>query len=488
MTDRRATAQRFDRDYPLLAALRHDRPQMIRDFERVLAMSREFRRRVVEPGALEIDRRVMQDPRWVAEDVLRQAARRGYFSMMVPRAFGGAGLAFGAMMLAIEEIAAGCLGIANLIAVHGLAVSMVASTGDLPAVERVSRLLVEGECEGKPRLLSTGITEPSAGTDTEDADLLASAHLDCEARPVRGGYRLRGRKVFISNGSLAHTHVVLMPTDRGDPVHTTFTFLVEGTTPGFSIGRVERKMGQKACPAAELVFDDCFVPESARINSRPMPGKRIELVLGATRGGVAAFGAGVARGAYERALAFARSHRIRGRWLIDEQWVQMRLADMLRNVMTARSAYVEAMLSNELFGLSSLVAGSRVQELLMRHVPQPVLDSRATQRLIGSGRTRQRVRRAVDELEAWKVDASSAVGAAAKVSATELGMENCHLALDILGAAGLRHDQGVEKLYRDAKLLTIYEGTNQLNRIELYKKGIAPNGRHPEGRFSAKPS
>jgi len=483
-----ATGPGFDCDYPLLAALRRDRPREIGDFERAIEMSRRFRHAVVEPNALAVDRRVLQDPRWVAEDVLREAARHGFFSMMVPRTFGGAGFAFGAMIVGMEELAAGCLGIANLVAVHGLAFAMVAATGDLPAVERVSRLLVEGEREGTPRLLSTGITEPSAGTDVEDVDLLRSAHLDCEAQPVRGGYRLRGRKVFISNGSIAHTHVVLMPTHRGDPVNTTFAFLVERGTAGFSVGRVERKMGQKACPAAELVFDDCFVPETARIGHRPIPGRQLELVLGATRGGVAAWGAGVARGAYERALAFARSNRVGGRWLIDEQWVQLRLADMLGHVMTARSAYVEALLSNELFGLSSLVAGSRVQELLMRHLPQPVLDSRATQRLIGSQRSRQRMRRAVDELADWKVDASSATGAAAKVSATELGMENCHLALDIMGAAGLRHDLGMEKLYRDAKLLTIYEGTNQLNRIELYKKGIARDGRHPGARFGSAPS
>ncbi len=476
MNDLEAAAQRFDRDYPELAALRQHSPRAIRDFEHVLALSRRFRRDVVEPNALSIDRRVMQDPRWVAEDILREAARVGFFSLVVPRPFGGAGLPFGALIVGLEEIGAGCLGIANLMAVHGLAFATVAATGDLSAVERVSRLLVEGEREGRPRLLSTGITEPSAGTDTEDVELLASAHLDCEARPVRGGYRLRGRKVFISNGSIAHTHVVLMPTSRGNPVDTTFAFLVESSTEGFHVGRVERKMGQKACPAAELVFDDCFVPESARIGKRPIPGRQLELVLGATRGGVAAWGAGAARGAYERALRFARESRAGEGLLVDQQWVQLRLADMARNVKLARSAYIEAMLSNELFGLSSLVQRGGVQDLLMRRAPRPVLDSRIAQRLLSSRRAREQVERAVDDMDQWKVDASSAIGAAAKVSASELGMENCHIALDIMGAAGLRHDQGMEKLYRDTKLLTIYEGTNQLNRIELYKKGVARDG------------
>ena len=93
-------------------------------------------------------------------------------------------------------------------------------------------------------------------------------------------------------------------------------------------------------------------------------------------------------------------------------------------------------------------------------------------KVMTSRRAREGFQTAIDELDDWEVDTASAHGSAAKVSCTDLGMANCHLALEVFGAAGLRHDRGIEKIYRDAKLLQIYEGTNQLNRIELYKRAV----------------
>lgn len=464
--------QSFAQMYPALAALGQHRPRMLADYEQVLRDARRFRREHVEPNALRVELEVRKNPEWVSEETIRAASAYGFFGTMIPKAFGGAGLSFGAMIVGLEELGAGCLGLSNLIGVHGLAIATVSATGDLGAMERVCRLLTEGERRGRPSLLSTAITEPTAGTDVEDVHLLRKARLVCEATPVKGGYELNGRKVFISNGSIAHTHVVIMPTDKKNPVETTFAFLVESTTPGFRVGRVERKLGQKACPAAELVFERCFVPESARLHGKPLPGRAIELVLGATRGGVGAWGAAAARGAYERALLHARTHKVGGRWLIDEQWVQMKLANMWKNVALARALYVEAMLSNELFGLSQLVSGGAMAAIQQR-LPRAVLESAAMKKLLLARRTRDALQSQIAALEDWEVDTASAWGSASKVSGTDLGMENCHLALEICGTSGLRHDRGIEKIYRDAKLLQIYEGTNQLNRLEIFQRGVS---------------
>lgn len=461
----------FDEMYPTLAALREHDSGAVADFEHALELARRFRRELIDRHALSLERRLMTDPTYVAEDIIREGARHGLFGMMIPKVLGGMGLSFGAMAVAMEELGAGCLGIANLLGVHGLALSTVAATGDLAKLEELGRRVAESEREGRPQLLSTAITEPGAGTDVEDAELLRTARLGCEARPVRGGYRLDGRKVFISNGSIAHTHVVIAPTDRARPVETTFAFLVETGTKGFSVGRVERKMGQKACPAAELVFERCFIPEERRVSSQPLHARGVELVLGATRGGVGAWGAAAARGAFERALRFARTHKVGGRWLIDHQWAQFRLADMQRNVMIARASYVEALVANQLFGLSSLSSGGAA-ESVSRMLPRGVLESGAARRLVASRVARRGARRAVDEMARWKIDASCGYGAAAKVTATDLGMANCRMAVELMGTDGLRHDRGMEKLLRDAKLLQIYEGTNQLNRLELFKKAI----------------
>lgn len=468
MTD---THESFDRMFPVFAYLRQFQPRIIAEIETARDNAIEFRRAFVEPNALAIERRVTADPTYVAWDVLREAAKRHYFTMTMPRILGGRGAPLGALIVATEEIAAGCLGLANLIGVNGLALATIAASGDLVHIEKVSRWLVAGERAGRPELLATAITEPGAGTDVEDVELLRTARLCCEAKPVSGGYCLNGRKVFISNGNLARAVVVIAPTDRGNPVETMAAFLVERGAPGFSVGRVERKMGQKACPAVELVFEDCFLPAASRLGSGPMAGPTAGLVLGATRGPVGAFGAAVARGAYERALEYAHTHKLGGRWLVDHQWVQIKLADMRRNVMLARSAYVEAMLSNEMFGLSSLFRGGALSEIT-RRIPGRWLELLPVRRLVTSKRAQQATRQALDQLSERQVDISSAFGAAAKVTGTDLGVENTHLALDILGADGLRHDRGVEKLYRDAKLLQIYEGTNQLNRIDIYKRAV----------------
>lgn len=459
----------FDEMFPTLVYLRKYRPKAIAEFEEVFEKARRFRRLYIDPNALRIDRAVMNDPHYIARDLVRHTANDRFFTLMVPKMFGGVGYSFGAMMIGMEELAAGCLGIANLMGVHGLALSTVAATGDLGHMETICRELSESERSGDPALLSTAITEPSAGTDVEDIELLRKARLACEATPVKGGYRLNGRKVFISNGSIARTHIVIMVTDRKKPAESMWTFRVDSGTPGFSIGRVERKMGQKACPAAELVFEDCFVPEKNRIGARPVAGRGVDMVLGATRGAVGVFGTGVARGAYERALAYARTHKIRGRWLIDEQWVQFRLTDMHRNVMMGRAAYIEAMLSNELFGLSSLISAAPAAQEIMKKLPGVVFDNPVTKAFTHDPRVRAAVWRRISGIPEWQSSAACAYGEASKVLGTDVGMLNCGMAVDIMGADGLRHDRGMEKLYRDAKLLQIYEGTNQLNRIEIYK-------------------
>ena len=300
---------------------------------------------------------------------------------------------------------------------------------------------------------------------------MSRADLCCSARPVSGGYLLNGRKVFISNGSVADTHVVVAPTDPSRPAETTYTFRVRTGTPGFSIGRVERKMGQKACPAAELIFEDCFVPEQDKMSDECIYDRGIDLVLGGTRGGVGAFGAGVARGAYERALAYCRATELQGKPMIEHQWVQFTLTRMLRNVMMARNAYLEALFSNEQAGLLHAIYTPAMKRL-DRALPDRVISSRPMQKALGSRAMTAALRRELDALSRDMIRRSSRCGAAAKVLGTDLGMENCSLAIDLMGADGIRHDRGIEKLYRDAKLLQIYEGTNQINARDVYKNTV----------------
>lgn len=458
----------FDDQYPALARMANDQPERIKAYREAYAIAREFRLKVVEPRSLDIDRKAMADPTYVDTETLRLACEYRLFSQIFPKMLGGMGFPFGATMVGCEEIASGCAGIANLIFVNCLALACVSATFDLKWLMEFADIVCESEKTGTPRLLSTAITEPGAGSDVEDGELVRRAEICCHARSVTGGYLLNGRKVFISNGNLADTHVVILPLDPKRPAETTHSFRVRTGAEGFSIGRVEHKMGQKACPAAELIFEDCFVPEEDRMSRESVYDRAIDLALGATRGGVGAFGAGVARGAYERALNHCRSRELNGRPMLEQQWVQFKLTRMLQNVMTARRSYLEALFSNEQFGLlytSDHPALAKMDAIL----PERVTRSTAFRRLLQSGPMKNILRKLGDSLTPESMCRASRTGATAKVLGTDLGMENCFLAIDLMGCDGIRHDRGMEKLYRDAKLLQIYEGTNQINTREIYK-------------------
>ena len=222
--------------------------------------ARRFRARISEARIAEIDACAERDPRYVATDVLRASCAVRWLSLVIPRLFGGEGLDFGALIPALEEVSAGCVGVANLVAVHGLALMTVAATGDIRALERLCRELADSERSGVPALLSTAITEPQAGTDMENPVLLRKADIRNEAREVAGGYLLRGTKVFIRNG-IFPKHMS-MPLDgiQRDPHYCG------------ACGSAAYRWGGSSKRAAgvsgsELIFDDCFVPTSARLGT-----------------------------------------------------------------------------------------------------------------------------------------------------------------------------------------------------------------------------
>jgi len=346
--------------------------------------------------------------------------------------------------------------------------------------------VAEGERSGWPCLISLAVTEPGAGTDVEEVELLDKGSVSCHARKVKGGYVVNGTKVFISMGHLSTWTVLYAYTDLRHPAESTVGLMVKTGMKGFSLGSHEDKMGQRACPASELVFEDCFVPDElvlfdeghARAFSkkprRTLAQTYIDYVVSATRPGVCAFGVGAARGALEKALDYASKTQLNGRPLIDHEWVQSRLAQMYANVALGRLAYQEANHANSLRGLYRLLQFKPLYYyfLLMpdayfKRVISPTLDKRITTNLMG--------RVSFDWAKQEDIRCCSGWASLAKITGTDLGLANCRAALEIMGAAGLRHDLGAEKLLRDIKLLQIYEGTNQLNRLNLFKCLIAPS-------------
>jgi acyl-CoA dehydrogenase len=258
---------------------------------------------------------------------------------------------------------------------------------------------------------------------------------------------------------------------------------VKSGTKGFSLGRQERKMGQKACPASELLFDDCFVPDEyvcyspdqARKLRRPLIESNQQLVdylSTASRPGVASFATGVARGAYEVALEFARDTEVAGQQLIDHEWAQMLLADMYKNVVMARLTYQEGNYANGLYGMFKMLQAKPIF-YATKYTPKPILDLFMSP-ILNMPLSTWMFRTLNFDL--WKNEhqrIADGFTSIAKIAATDLGLKNCQLALQLMGQAGLRHDGTAEKHLRDSKLLQIYEGPNEINKLIVFKSMIS---------------
>ncbi len=443
-------------------------PKYVQNLEQWQAKAREYGERYVRPRALEIDRKCGKDPRYFDWDLVRQSTPYGFLSMLVPDGVGGGGQVSTAMAIVMEELCAVCPGIANIFGANGLGISGILLGMDFYHYDRALADIARGDRRGEPVLFAAAITEPEAGSDEEDAGFLRKARLVTEAKPRPGGYLLNGRKVFISNGSVATYTTVIAPLDKARPVETQSAFLVKQGDAGFSVGKVEDKMGMKACPAAELIFEDCFVPRRNLIGREGEGVRFTEIVLGASRGPVGAIATGTARGAFERVVAFAKEKKAGGRRLIEHQWVQIKLADMARKIHLARQAYLDSCMTFDFLGVPKLMKlpSSR---FLLDVIPRSLRLTSLFEKAIRSERASQAVleklHKHVDPEDLRHIQQYSSM---AKVSGSDTAVEVAYEALQIAGLESSLHRNELEKIYRDAKLTQIYEGTNQLNRHNIF--------------------
>ncbi|PKN37317.1 MAG: acyl-CoA dehydrogenase [Deltaproteobacteria bacterium HGW-Deltaproteobacteria-2] len=453
---------------------------MLKETKGAIAYARQFCNEVIRPMALEVDRKTYADPEYMPWDLVEKANEWGLYTMFIPKLFGGQGINMPACSYVVEELASACVSIANVVGVHYLGVTSVMASWNTALTNKIFRDVAEGQRTGKPCLISLAITEPGAGTDVEEVELVDRGRVSCIAQKVKGGYIINGSKVFISMGHLSIWCCLVAYTDAKKPSENTIVFAVKTGTKGFSFGKHEHKMGQRSCPASELIFEDCFIPdENVLTNSNEMPTSKtrepreiveqyIQYVVEVTRPAVGAFGTGVARGAYETALKFASETEVDGKLLINHEWAQIMLADMYKNVVIGRLSYVEANYSNGLPGGIYNILQIKPIYYYLKYVPKVFLDlfvspflklkvmSRIFFKLFVDGQSMEQQRRC----SGW--------ASLTKVVGTDMGMENSQMALELMGQAGLRHECGAEKILRDSKLLQIYEGTNQLNRINLF--------------------
>jgi alkylation response protein AidB-like acyl-CoA dehydrogenase len=350
-----------------------------------------------------------------ARAVLRVAARAGMLSDLVPRPFGSSSPGMFRYPLHLpaalktEELAAVDGGLMLLICAHSLGVAPVLLSGDLGSMRRHLLPALRGNRAGRLHVFAYAITEPAAGSDVEDGHGASRCGPGTVARRVPGGWRIKGRKCFISGGDVADSTVVFAALD-GEGLASWTAFLVPRAAAGYRVVRTEHKMGMRASGAAELALEDVFVADDRVIGGLRRGWALNRATLNSSRLPVAAMGVGFARAATDAAIEFACSFKLGGKALIAYQDVQLALADMLAQTQAARAM---------------VWAAARRKQPLQREA------------------------------------------SAAKVHCTDTAVEVCTRAMDLLGNHAVLHHERIEKAYRDARLTQIFEGTNQINRLAM---------------------
>jgi alkylation response protein AidB-like acyl-CoA dehydrogenase len=316
----------------------------------------------------------------------------------VPEEWNGAGLGYSALAIACEEISAGDCATATIVSVNNLVAGILAGYGSDAQKRQFLVPLAKGETLG-----AFALTEPHVGSD-------ASA-ITTRAERQGGHYVINGVKQFITSGQNADIAVVFAVTSKEAGKRGISAFLVPTKTPGYIVARIEEKTGQRASDTAQIVFENCKVAAQHLLGEEG-GGYRIALAnLESGRINVAAQATGVARAAFEAALAYARERKSMGKTLIEHQAVNFRLADMATGIEAGRQLYLHA-------------AALR------------------------------------DAGEACIKEASMA-----KLFASEMAERVCSDAIQIHGGYGYMADFPVERLWRDVRVTQIYEGASDIQRL-----------------------
>lgn len=334
-------------------------------------------------------------------EIMKILADTDLFGVYIPEEYGGLGGGILDLCLVVEELSRVCSGVAVSYAASGLGTLTLLQYG----AEEQKRKYLPDIASGR-KLAAFGLTEATAGSD--------AGGIQTTATRTSGGYILNGTKQFITNGGEAEVYTVIALTDKEKGPRGASAFLVDKGAPGFSFGRKEKKLGIRASATRELVFEDCFVPEENRIGREGMGFILTMKLLDYSRPGLGAQALGLAQGALEAAVDYAKKRIQFGHPIFAQQAVQHMLADMATEVEAARALVY------------------------------------ATARMIDSG--------------AKNFTQESAMS---KVLASDVAMKVTTNAMQVFGGVGYMRDYPIEKMFRDAKITQIYEGTNQVLRNEI---------------------
>ena len=359
-------------------------------------MVREFTQKEVAPKAAHYDH--TEEFPW---DNIRKMADMGLMGIPIPEQYEGAEMDTVSYMIAIEELAKACASTSVILAVH-------TSAGTMPyllfGTEEQKQKYVPDLASGR-KIGAFALTEPNAGSDA--GRVSTTAVLDGDE------YVLNGTKCFITNGGPAETYLVFATVDKSKGLKGITGFIVEKGTPGFSIGKKEEKMGIRASQTTELIFENCRIPK-ANLFGKEGEGFKIAMItLDGARIGIGAQSVGIAQGAYEHALQYAKTREQFGKPIAALQAVSFMLADMATQIEAARQLVYHA---------------------------------------------------------AALKDAGVPFGkeaAMAKLFASDVANQVTANVVQIMGGYGYSREYPVERMMRDAKITQIYEGTNQIQRVVI---------------------
>jgi alkylation response protein AidB-like acyl-CoA dehydrogenase len=377
----------------------NDQQKLIRD------TVRQFVESEVRPTVKERDRA----ERFPAEEIRKMGAL-GCCGMLMPEEWGGPGLDHISYVLMLEEVARVDTAMSTSLGVTNSAVQLpLLKFGSEAQKRKYLPRLASGEMLG-----SFCLTEPQAGSDAAGIQARATRHGD--------SYKLQGTKTWVTNGSVAGIFIVFAKTDPDAGGKGITAFLVEPSFPGFRVGRHEEKMGQRCSPSVEIILDGCEVPATNRLGEE---GQGLKIALSALDGGrigIAAQAVGLAQGALDESVKYAKQRRAFGKNIGEFQAIQWMLADMQTEIEAARG--------------------------LLHYA-------------------------------AWLADARpgkmGAASSKAKLYASEMANRVVAKAVQIHGSVGYSRETDVERMYRDARVITIYEGTSEIQRMIIARELV---GKH----------
>ena len=358
---------------------------------------KEFALNEVKPLAKELD----EQERFPVETV-KKMAECGLMGINVPKELGGAGGDMKMYISAVEEFSKVCATTGVVLSAHtSLCITPILENGTPDQINRYVPKLASGEWLG-----AFGLTEPNAGTD--------ASYQQTTAQKVEGGYVLNGTKIFITNAGYANVYVVFAMTDKSLGTKGITAFIVESGFEGFKVGKKEEKMGIRGSSTCELIFTNCFVPESNVLGKIGEGFKIAMKTLDGGRIGIAAQALGIAEGALEETIAYVKERKQFNRPISAFQNTQFVLADLKTKVEAARLLVYQAAEKKQ----------NKARDL-------------------------------------------SVAAAMAKLFAAEVAMEVTTKCVQLHGGYGYTRDYPVERMMRDAKITEIYEGTSEVQRMVI---------------------